>query len=169
MVSKKGIASIITIVILIILSAGVGFGAYFISQKIKLGLKEDLSTGQIEEFTDPEALAPSAEPVLILPSPSLAASAIPTPQSLSVNFTQSGNILDWDVATESHTGNWQLLYEKSGNPALSVNLVFDQSSQCDLAWGYQVCQPSNLINGEMAKVEGNRVGDKVTVIRLKKI
>lgn len=96
----------------------------------------------------------------------------PTPeptQTLEVNFSQAGNILNWDSQTESYTDEWTFLYEKPGNPAISLKLVFSQSSLCNIGEGEKVCDKGELNNGDRVELEGSRVGDKVTVIKLEKL
>lgn len=95
----------------------------------------------------------------------------PTPEStqtLEVNFFEAGNILNWDPETESYTEDWTLLYEKPGAPALSVKLIFDGNSVCVLGKGEWPCDQVELNNGDRVELQGNRVGDEVTVIRLRK-
>jgi hypothetical protein len=76
---------------------------------------------------------------------------------------------NWDSQTESYTKDWTLLYEKPGNPAISVKLVFTKSSLCDLGKGKMVCDKNKLNNGDQAKIEGNRKNQEVTVINLTKL
>jgi hypothetical protein len=145
--NEKGVIPVIVVVILAIIVVGVGYGVYQ-----SFGPK-------------PTSLPsmPSAEP-----SGEPSASEEPTTepqQALEINFTETGNILNWDSQTESYTEDWTLLYEKPGNPAISVKLVFDENSLCD----GEVCDTSKLNNGDRAKVEGNRSGDEVTVINLAKL
>lgn len=102
------------------------------------------------------------------PTPPPILAPIPKP-SLEINFSEVGNILNWDVQTESYTDDWTLLYEKPGNPAISVNLNFNENSLCDIGEGDELCDKNKFSNGDRAKVEGNRVNNKVTVIKLEKI
>lgn len=86
-----------------------------------------------------------------------------------VNFSESGNILNWDAQTESFTDEWTFLYEKPGDPALSVNLVFDGNSVCAVDKGEGPCDQTKLNNGDRVELWGNKVGDQVTVVRLKRL
>lgn len=106
-------------------------------------------------------LAPKPTPVPIL-EPT-------TRSSLEINFSEVGNILNWDVQTESYTDDWTLLYEKPGNPAISVKLNFNENSVCDIGEGDELCDKNKFSNGDRAKVEGNRTNDTVTVIKLEKL
>lgn len=180
--SKKGIASIVTILILISLSVGIGLSAYFLSEKlkqppnlIKLEQEEEsqeekgiaLPNSQTTEKPQVHFSVPQASP-----SPTTATSATPSPSpviALQTNFKKTGVTLDWDVATETNTNIWRFLWDEPGALALTVNLEFNQQSQCNLGSGYQACDKSKLVNGDTAEVEGNRSGDKVTVIKLKKL
>jgi hypothetical protein len=103
------------------------------------------------------------------PSPVPTDKVSPTPEALLVNFREGGNILNWDVQTESYTDEWTFLYEKPTNPAISVNLTFNKDSLCDMGDGYQSCDQSTFTNGDFVELEGNRVGGEVTVIRLQKV
>jgi len=93
----------------------------------------------------------------------------PLKEPLEINFTETGNILNWDSRSESYTENWTLLYEKPGNPAISVKLVFNEASFCDLGEGRQICDKNKLNNGDRAKVEGNRNNEEVVVINLTRL
>lgn len=113
-----------------------------------------------------EAGVPTEETREAKPTPKLT----PEPtQALTINFSQAGNILNWDSQTETYADEWTLLHEKPGNPALSVNLIFNENSICDVGQGEKVCNKGELNNGDRVELEGNRVGDTVTVIRLKKL
>lgn len=92
-----------------------------------------------------------------------------TKPPLEVNFSETGNILNWDSQTESYTDEWTLLYEKPGNPAIPVKLKFDKNSLCNLGEEEEPCDKSKLNNGDRAKVEGNKIDDTVTVIKLEKL
>jgi hypothetical protein len=139
---QKGFALMvipIVIAILIVLAIGVGYGAYQSSRP-----------------------KPTSSPAISSPVPT-------TTPTLEVNFTETGNILNWDSQTESYTEDWTLLYEKPGNPAISVKLLFNEASLCNLGEGEKVCDKSELSNGDRAKVEGSRSNNKVVVIKLKKL
>ncbi len=145
--NEKGVIPVIVVIILAVIAVGVGYGVY-------------QSFGQ----------KPISLPGLPTAAPSAAPSASESPtaepqQALEVNFTETGNVLNWDSQTESYTEDWTLLYEKPGNPAISVKLVFDENSLCD----GEVCDTSKLNNGDRVKVEGNRSGGEVTVISLTKL
>lgn len=138
--NEKGAVPIIVIAILAVIAVGIGYGAY-------------------QSFYRKSAPLPVVPPV----------QPTATPTSLEINFTETGNILNWDSQTESYTENWTLLYEKPGNPAISVKLVFDKNSICELGEGEKVCDKSELNNGDRAKVEGNKSNNEVVVIKLKKL
>jgi len=75
-----------------------------------------------------------------------------------VNFSETGNIINWDSKTEAHTEKWHLLYEKPGAPAIKVNLIFDGESSYE--------KLSDEDNGRRAHVEGIKKGDDVKVVKL---
>lgn len=181
--SKKGITSIVTILILISLSVGIGLGAYYLSDKIKQPPSlEKLEQAQEAEQEEKQGIAlPSPKSTQepqshfsvpqTSPSPTVT-TATPSPspiQALQVNFSKTGNILNWDAASESETDIWRFLWDEPGALALTVDLEFNQQSQCHLGLGYQVCDQLKLVNGERVNLEGNREGDKVTVIKLKRL
>lgn len=138
--NKKGTVPIIIIAISAVVVAGIGYGAYhFFSQK------------------------PTSLPVGPSALPNVA------PKTLEINFSETGNLLNWDSQTETYTENWTLLYEKPGNPAISVDLVFNEASFCDLGEEKKLCDKSKLNNGDRAQVEGNKNNKEVMVINLKKL
>jgi len=75
-----------------------------------------------------------------------------------INFSETGNIVNWDSASGTHTATWQLVYEKPGAPALKVNLIFEDKSLC--------AELDDEDNGRRAHVEGIRQGEDVTVKKL---
>lgn len=138
--NEKGVISTIIIAILAIIVVGVGYGtSQFFSQK------------------------PASLPAMPTELPTI------PPKTPEINFTETGNLLNWDSQTESYIDDWTLLYEKPGNPAISVKLVFNDGSLCDFGEGIKVCDKSKLNNGDRAMVEGSRNNGEVTVINLIKL
>jgi hypothetical protein len=70
------------------------------------------------------------------------------------DFSQTGNITNFDAASGRPVNFWTLLYEKPGAPALNTKLVFTSSSRCDLGDGSQSCEESSLVNGLRVSVSG---------------
>lgn len=91
-----------------------------------------------------------------------------TKQSLPVNFSETGVILDWDAQREIHTNEWRFLYDKPGALALTVKLELDKKSICDLGNGEKNCDKSEFVNGTTVMLEGNRNNGEVTVVKMKK-
>jgi len=149
---QKGAVSIIVIVILIIVVIGVGYIAYQPFNKKSTLLSVIPLISKKPEISE-QASEPTLQPTI----------------SVEVNFSEEGNILNWDSQTESYTQDWTLLYEKPTNPALSVMLIFNESSVCDLGQGEGICDKSLLNNGDRAKVDGFNSNRQVTVINLKKL
>lgn len=89
--------------------------------------------------------------------------------ALMENFDKTGNLTDWDANTERQTGDWILLYEEPGRPAIVANLTFNAFSKCDLGKGEEACDKSKLELGAIARVQGNEKDRIVTVIKLTKI
>ena len=138
--NKKGAIFIIVIVILTVIIIGVGYGTFrFLNRKSVL-----------------LPIIPSTQPTT-------------SSQNLEINFTETGYISNWNSQTESSTKNWALLYEKPGNPVISIELVFNEASLCDLGKGEKVCDKSKFTNDDRTKIEGNKNEGKVTVINLIKL
>lgn len=89
--------------------------------------------------------------------------------ALMENFDKTGNLTDWNANAERQTGDWILLYEEPGRPAIVANLAFNTFSKCDLGKGEEACDKSKLELGAMARVQGSEKDGVVTVIRLTKI
>lgn len=87
---------------------------------------------------------------------------------LSVNFTQEGNLSDFDANAGKETGVWSLIYEKPGKPVLKVKLNFVADSQCE----NQPCNDYKLTNGARVAIKGNTADAEnpaeITVITLSK-
>lgn len=170
MENKKGVAVIIIVLFMMVCSVGVGLGAYFLSQQIKKSIPSSRSSGPIEEIEPTASVIPQeSDSGTKLVSPTPEPQVSPSALVLTVNFTHSGTILDWDAQSESHTGLWRFLWDEPGALALNVELEFNPQSQCDLDQGYQVCDLQTLVNGTTVQLEGNREGDKVIVVKLQAI
>jgi len=79
-------------------------------------------------------------------------------QPPEINFSETGNIINWDSASGTHTDTWKLVYEKPGAPALEVDLIFeDESLSAEL---------DDEDNGRRAHVQGIREGGCVTVKKI---
>lgn len=89
----------------------------------------------------------------------------PISQIPSINFSQTGNLVNFDSATQKETAYWSLLYEQPGSSGLKVKLVFDEGSFCN----DKPCNEVELSNGERVKVEGIIAGEIVKVVNLNKI
>jgi len=140
--NKKGAVPVIAVIVLAIAIAGVVWG---------VSCRSGQTVSQLPTIGEPEE------------------SEQPTPEpELEVNFSEAGNILNWDSRTESYTDEWTLLYEKPGAPALSVELNFNEDSVCDLGTGDEPCDQGQLNNGDRANIEGHRTDGEVAVIRLEK-
>lgn len=69
-----------------------------------------------------------------------------TPET--INFAQTGNIIRND------SGEWKLIYEKPGAPALSAGLVFSEKSVCKADNKIVSCESFWNI-GDRVKIEGS--------------
>ncbi|MDF1497112.1 MAG: hypothetical protein P1P90_03550 [Patescibacteria group bacterium] len=86
----------------------------------------------------------------------------------NVNFSEMGNITNWDVSTGKYVDDWALTYEKPGSPAVRVDLILDDKSVCVVANEEYDCREvlTNEFNGKRLYVQGVRDGDVVTVKRI---
>jgi len=85
-----------------------------------------------------------------------------------VNFSETGNITDWDEVVESYVDDWTLTYEKPGEPAIAVDLILDDDSVCVVANEEYVCGEilDKEFNGKRLHVQGVQDGDIVSVKRI---
>jgi HSP20 family molecular chaperone IbpA len=86
----------------------------------------------------------------------------------NVNFSETGNITDWDEVTETYVDDWTLTYELPGVPAGSVDLVFDDDSVCVVANEEYDCREilDKEFNGKRLHVQGVEDDTKVSVKRI---
>ncbi len=95
---------------------------------------------------------------------------IPKPDSSleDVNFSKSGNIKNWDEASESFTDNWTFVYEAPGEPAKSAEMVLDSESFCIVGEEKFDCRDllNKDFNGERVHLQGVLDGDMVYVKRI---
>ncbi len=87
-----------------------------------------------------------------------------TPEEFSeeeINFSKTGNIVE-------QQGEWNLVYEEPGRPALRVSLVFTEDSKCLRDnQEEQTCFPIYWENGDRTEIRGTRDSDQVEVESLK--
>ena len=91
------------------------------------------------------------------------ASTIPSNEE-TINFTQEGNLVKDNPGQEP--GIWYLVYDRSGQPALSTQLQFDAQSQCHDGALNSSCDPSTFLQGMRAKVKGLQGDSRVLVYTL---
>lgn len=109
----------------------------------------DGKCGQIEYFRDPCTPLPSGS---ISPSSKLE--------------TLTGNLIkNSEGAPSLEKGYWYLVYDGPGGPALSVKLIFNNSSFCD----GKKCSDLTLSVGDRVKVEGIRNDSEFLVKTLNKL
>ena len=85
------------------------------------------------------------------------------PSSTKASFTVSGNLIG--------DGNpWKVLYDdpQTGAVAASFDLVFTDQSRCDFGQGETSCQPMLFEVGTQIEVTGNKDGNRLVVIKLKR-
>jgi hypothetical protein len=159
--NEQGVALVILIIFLVVAAAVVYGGAKIIKKPVNLP-EVQLPTGNNPEETN----LPTEQPQI---SPKQDLDKSGNQPVLVENFDQTGNLTDWDANAERETGDWILLYEAPGRPAIVANLTFNAFSKCDLGSGEEVCDKSKLELGARASVQGNEKEGKVTVIKLTKI
>lgn len=76
------------------------------------------------------------------------------------DFKKTGNLT-------MNAGNWQLLYEEPGKPALSVELEFDKNSLCHDSYEDKSCSSLFWEVGNRAEITGYQQGESVLVSSLK--
>jgi len=76
------------------------------------------------------------------------------------NFKRNGNLVKRD-------GDWQLIYEEPGKPALSVRLEFNENSMCHDAYEDKSCSPEYWEEGDRAQIMGYKQEGKVLVSSLR--
>jgi hypothetical protein len=141
--------SIIFIILLFVIVGG--FFAY------KIFMKSDSTTslkpGQNTTEIEPEENA--------FPEDGTSENLEAVPES-DVNFSQFGTI--------TKEGNeLTLSYQLPDNPPITVNLVFDSQSKCDLGEGLVTCTAASFSGGEQANVDGALSDTDVSVRQLVKI
>ena len=63
-------------------------------------------------------------------------------------------------------GVWVLVYEEPGKPALTLDLVFDQQSNCLINEEPKVCVPEDLIVGSRVTIQGLTIENQLMVRNL---
>jgi hypothetical protein len=159
--NEEGVALVILIVLLVAAVVVVYGGAKIMKKPVNLPGFQLPNGGSPEETS-----VPTEEPQI---SPKQNLDESESQPILVENFDKTGNLTDWDANTEKETGDWTLLYEVPGQPAIIANLTFNAFSQCDLGSGEEVCDKSKLELGVRARVQGNEKDGTVTVIKLTKI
>jgi len=150
--NEQGVASVVLIVLLVVAAVAVYGGVKIIKKPVNSPeIQSPISSNSEETDAPIEEVEPQISPVLI------------------ENFDKTGNLTDWDASVEKQTGDWTLLYEEPGRPAIVANLAFNAFSQCDLGNGEEVCDKNKLELGIMARVQGDEKNGVVTVIKLTKI
>jgi hypothetical protein len=76
------------------------------------------------------------------------------------NFKRNGNLVKRD-------GDWQLIYEEPGKPALSVRLEFNETSMCQDTYQNKSCSPEYWEEGDRAQIIGYKQEGKVLVSNLR--
>jgi hypothetical protein len=85
-----------------------------------------------------------------------------------INFSETGNITNWDSENEVYTDLWVLTYEQPGAPALFVSLILGDESICVVNNEEYDCRVilDKEFNGKRLHVQGLRDGDSVSVKRI---
>ncbi|GAF87693.1 unnamed protein product, partial [marine sediment metagenome] len=78
---------------------------------------------------------------------------------INTDFSETGNIVNWNVIQEQYTDIWNLVYSKPGAPALEKEIIFPttnciykegaETKSCQAAFGENL-----IINGDRVKIKG---------------
>lgn len=161
--NEQGAALVIVIILLVVAAAGVYGGAKILKKPISLpGFQSPTGSSSEKTSVPTRGIDPQISPAQDLDKSG-------DQPVLVENFDETGNLTDWDASVERQTGDWILLYEEPGRPAIVAKLTFNAFSKCDLGSGEKVCDKSKLELGARARVQGSDKGGRVTVIKLTKI
>ncbi len=101
--------------------------------------------------TEPDVVERTEEsPVVVTP--------LASPDTES-SFSETGNLVFDD-------GSWFLLYEEPGAPALRLELLFSEDTNCDLGENQKDCDLTRVKSGARITVFGMRKDDKLYVTEL---
>lgn len=161
--NNKGLAPLV-LIILLALAGGLVYGGAKIIKKPALLLKVQMPEESSGETTEDYGRGLEDQGLL-----EGNVGQVEKSPSLTENFDKRGNLTDWDSKLEKETGSWILLYDEPGRLAIAANLVFDNSSKCDLGNGEEICDKSKFELGTTARVQGVEEGGKVKVTKLTKV
>lgn len=82
----------------------------------------------------------------------------------TLTFSETGNLVRNNPGMEANV--WYLVYEKPGQPGLSMPLYFNQNSNCRTGTSTSPCDPSQLQQGTRAEVKGSQDAAGVRVNEL---
>ena len=167
---KSWIIVIIVIVFLIICGGVFAYWQYYLQSQSRKEIKPSIIPAPAVLISPSPVSSPSANPIA-------SSSASPKPAAdLPVDFNEAGNLI-----ASSGAGEFALLYEEPGKPALPVRLLFDYQdtiSQCIIAGQTMPCQQALdnglFIVGDIVTIEGletekiSQVEKQVAVIKLTK-
>lgn len=168
--SKKGNIFLVTIVVFVAVIIGVTYAVFrFAGQKaVKSPTDSESVTKKDEILQQPTLIEESEKSIEPKDSEAVSEDTPKTGKSLPVNFSETGVILDWDAEKEINTGDWKFLYDKPGALALTVKIKLDEGSLCDMGQGEKICEKNEFVNGTTVMLEGNKVDDEVTVLKMSK-
>lgn len=143
------------LLVIIVLGVVIGVGAY--AAYNNLGEKEVLPTLK-EKISEPAEITGTAK--LTTPE-STTKPGVPLAKG---NFSKKGSLF-------AREDGWTLLWDEPGKLALNVKLKFTDQSVCILGGEKKDCGLINMgpESYNRASVEGDRVGDEVTVIKMEEL
>jgi hypothetical protein len=95
--------------------------------------------------------------------------AEPVTNKIPVDFSEFGNLVNVDENSEP-LGYWKFVYERPGQPALSVRVEFVPGSICQEENGpEQDCSSMTFSSGDQVNLDGKKEGETITVSRIVRI
>jgi len=82
------------------------------------------------------------------------------------NLVNAENKIEKTGNLTKQNGNWVLVYEEPGKPALTLKLEFNANSICEKGEQKDICVLNNLTIGDRVRVEGSLNGDNLLIYTL---
>jgi hypothetical protein len=102
------------------------------------------------------------------PSPTqlLAQAEEPNTPISGTPFSKVGYLLSWEDQPQATLYNWTLMYQQARAEAYDETLIFNEDSRCVIDDRSGPCDPGDLHNGDVVKVEGTQNEDQIVVKEL---
>lgn len=145
---KEGGFAPIKLLVIVVLGIVIGGGVYWAYKNVG---KKEISSTDKGKLTEPVETTSTTKPTI-------------------EKTTKTGNFSKKGAAVAQEDG-WVLIWDEPGQMAANVKLKFTDQSTCILGGEKKDCGLINLgpESYNRASVEGNRVGDEVTVIKMEEL